>query len=93
MGTNRVDVFPVCTAFSRKFNASDADVREIPLNYGAIPLRRSAIERCHSLPQCLMLAAAMVDLTGTNYQCQMIILKKRQMLASDQTQIKADSLL
>ena len=57
--------------------------------FTAVALRSSAIQRWHSFLWYLMLAAAMVSVTGTNYQCQIMILKKRLMLARDQTQIKA----
>ena len=43
--------------------------------------RCSAVWWWRSLSQYLMLAAAEVDVTGTNYQCQIIMVKKRLMLA------------
>lgn len=51
----------------------------------AVALSYSAIKRWHSLSLYPTLAAAKVDVTGTNYQCQIIILKKRLTLARDQT--------
>lgn len=51
----------------------------------AVAPKHSAIQRWHSFFRYLMLAAVKVSVTGTNYQCQIIILKKRLMLAREQT--------
>lgn len=74
--------FPVCEESA--IMISEGFFWTVAQSTAAAPMR-SAVQRWHSLPQDLVLAAAKVDVTGTNYQCHIIILKKRSMLARDQT--------